>query len=175
MKKRTYLLVTSVAIGSLILTGCGKSSEGSNTTSGDATELTENAAATTTGAFGSALTIGSDATLLIGAPAAFTPTVFASNYQQGWKANRLEVTITNNGTAPLETSSIAFATTSGANVCTDILDGDNDINGAPTTALAAGASETFTIGVGCDAKAGDPLEVKATIGSVVVAATGKLA
>lgn len=174
MKKRTYLIIASVAASSLILSGCGKSSEGSNSTSENATELTQNAEATTTGAFGTELKLGANATLTMSVPASYTPTVFASNFQQGWTANRIEVTVTNKGSDALESSSIAFAITSGANVCVDILDGDNGINGAPTTALAAGASETFSLGIACDAKSGDPLEITATIGSDIAAATGTL-
>lgn len=175
MKKRTLALVAVAGLSLLILTGCGKSSDGSNTTSGNETNLTENAEASATTDFGSSLKIGSNATILLTVPAAFKPTIFASNFQQGWTANRIEVTLTNNGSAALETSSVAFASKSGANVCTDILDGDNGINGAPTKSLAAGASETFIIGVGCDAKVGDPLEITVTIGSDVVAVKGTIA
>jgi hypothetical protein len=175
MRKTSFILVSTVALSSLILTGCGKSSDGANTSAGNATNLTENAEASTSTAFGASLKLGSNVTLLLSTPANFKPTVFASNFQQGWVANKIEVTLTNNGKTALEPSAIAFATKSGENVCTDILDGDNGINGAPTTALAAGASETFLIGVGCDAKAGAPLEITATIGTDIVAVKGTLA
>jgi hypothetical protein len=175
MTKRTHLIVAAAAISALVLTGCGKSTDGENTTAGDSTQLTTNAEATSTTAFGTTLKLGTTATILFSVPVAYTPTVFASNFQKGWKANKLEVTITNTGSTDLDTASIAFAISSGANVCTDILDGDNGINGAPTTPLAAGATTTFSYGVGCDAKVGDPLQITATIGSDIVAVTGKLA
>jgi hypothetical protein len=175
MTKRTHLILAAVAVSTLILSGCGKSTDGENTTAGGSSQLTTNAEATSTTAFGTTLKLGTTATILFSNPAAFTPTIFASNYQKGWTANKVEVTITNTGSAPLETASIAFAISSGANVCTDILDGDNKINGAPTTPLAAGATTTFAYGVGCDAKAGDPLQITATIGSDIVAVKGSLA
>lgn len=174
MRKTTTILVGTLALSSLILTGCGKSSDGANNTSGNETNLTENAQASATTDFGSSLKLGSDVTISFATPVSFKPTVFASNFQQGWRANKVEVTITNNGKVALETSAIAFASKSGENACTDILDGDNGINGAPTAALAAGATETFLLGVGCNATAGAPLEITATIGTDVVAVKGKL-
>ena len=69
---------------------------------------------------------------------------------------------------------MVIAMTSGIDTCVDILDGDNNINGAPTEPLAAGASATFTYGVGCIAKAGAPLDLTVSLNDAVVAVAGTL-
>ena len=84
------------------------------------------------------------------------------------------VTIENKGATELDLSGISITPASGQSTCTDILDGDNNINGAPTDPIAAGSSATFSYGVGCIAKVGDPLDLSVSIGEAVVSVSGTL-
>ena len=94
--------------------------------------------------------------------------------QKPKSANSFNVTIKNGGSTPLDFTSVSLIAASGANVCFDVL-GDLDINGAPTEPLAAGATTTYTYGVGCQAAAGEPLSLTVQIGESKVAVEGKLA
>ena len=156
------------------LTGCSKGATGLNTNPGDASEFVEESEVTATTGFGAPLSLGSDVVVTFAENAPFTPGAYASNFQKGMVANKFDVTIENKGAKALDLSTIAFALASGTNTCVDILDGDNNINGAPTEPIAAGASSTFTYGVGCLAKVGGPLELSVSIGADVVAVTGTL-
>ncbi len=146
MKTNTVMRTAAVALLLVIgLTGCGKEeSTGLNTNPGD----TENTS--------------------------FTPGEFASNFQKGMVANKFEVTIENVGATELDLSGISITPASGQSTCTDILDGDNNINGAPTDPIAAGSSATFSYGVGCLAKVGEPLDLSVSIGDQVVSVSGTL-
>ncbi len=81
----------------------------------------------------------------------------------------------NGGTADLDMATLILAASAGGNSCTDVLDGDNGINGAPTDPLAAGASVSFKYGVACDAKAGAPLAFSITLGETNAVLNGTLA
>ena len=168
---RATALALLLALG---LTGCGKEASGLNTNPGDASEFVDEAEVTATTGFGAPLNLGSDAVVTFAENASFTPGAYASNFQKGMVANKFDVTIENKGSEELDLSTISFALASGANVCVDILDGDNNINGSPTEPIAAGASSTFTYGVGCLAKVGDPLSLSVSIGADVVAVEGTL-
>jgi signal transduction histidine kinase len=96
------------------------------------------------------------------------PTKFASNYQKPQIPNKFEVTVVNGGAKVLDLATVSIATKSGTNTCVDVLDGDNGINGAPTDTLKPGATVTFTYGIACMAKIGDPLELTASFGGSVV-------
>ena len=84
------------------------------------------------------------------------------------------MTIKNGGKTPLDFTTVSLIAASGENVCFDVL-GDLDINGAPTEALAAGATTTYAYGVGCQAVAGEPLSLTVQIGESKVAVEGKIA
>jgi hypothetical protein len=83
--------------------------------------------------------------------------------------------VTNGGTTDLDLSTLSLVVESGAAFCSEVLDGDSGINGAPLEALAAGASTSFKYGVSCDAKKGAPLNLKIDFGSNVIAVEGTLA
>jgi len=161
-------------IATIALAGCGKSDTGLNTTPGDASEFVENAAPTVATSFGAPLDLGADITITFQENAKFTPGAYASNYQKGMAANKFDITVQNNGSGSLDLANMVISMTSGTDTCVDILDGDNNINGAPTDPLAAGASATFTYGVGCLAKAGAPLDLTVSLNENVVAVTGTL-
>jgi hypothetical protein len=89
-------------------------------------------------------------------------------------ANKFDVTVKNNSGNSLDLANMAISMKSADAVCVDILDGDNNINGAPTEPLAAGASTTFTYGVGCLSTVGAPLELGVSLNEDVIEVTGTL-
>jgi len=161
-------------ITAIALTGCAKKENGLNTNPGDASEFTEAIAPTVTTGFGAPLDLGTTLTITFEENSAFTPGSFASNYQKGMVSNKFDITVTNKTSEPLDLATMAIAMKSGTDTCVDILDGDNNINGAPTDPLAAGATTTFTYGIGCLAKVGAPLELEVSLNSDVVGVTGTL-
>ena len=56
----------------------------------------------------------------------------------------------------------------------DVLDGDSNINGQPSEAIAAGSQISFLYGVACDAKAGEPLNLSVAIKDKLLSVNGKL-
>ena len=169
--KKTLTVV--VVIGSLVLTGCGKKAD--NAASTTTPTATPSASAAPSGAFGSPVTLGGGISVTISAPTSFKPGNFASNYLPGQAANVFDVSLKNGGTTAIDPTTISLAANSGTNTCTDVLDGDNGVAGAPTDPIAAGTTATFKFAVGCDAKVGDPLHVDITIGSSSAGIDGKIA
>lgn len=166
-------LTVVLVIGALVLTGCGKKNDNASATPSETATATS--APTASGGFGSAIAVGSGVSLTVSAPKAFTPGNFASNYLPGQAANVFDVTLKNGGTTAIDPTTISFAASSGANTCTDVLDGDNGVTGAPTDPIAAGATSNFKFAIGCDAKAGAPLHFDITVGTSTAAIDGKLA
>jgi hypothetical protein len=141
----------------------------------DKSTLVEEVAPVATIAFDTPLDLGGGVFVTVASPVRFTPTTFMTNIDQKPKtSNSFQVTIKNGGSTPLDFTTVSLVAASGENVCFDVL-GDLDINGAPTEALAAGATTTYTYGVGCQAAAGDPLSLTVQIGESKVAVEGKLA
>ena len=173
-KKRFSNAIVLGLITAIALTGCAKKENGLNTNPGDASEFTEAIAPTVTTGFGAPLDLGTALTITFQENTAFTPGPFASNYQKNMVSNKFDITVENKSGEPLDLATMAIAMKSGTDTCVDILDGDNNINGAPTEPIAAGASTTFTYGVGCNAKVGGPLELSVSIGADVVAVNGTL-
>jgi hypothetical protein len=173
-QKRISQVVVIGLVAVLALAGCGKKDMGLNTNPGDASVFTDAAAPTVTTGFGAPLDLGKDASVTFQENAAFTPGAYASNYKKGMVANKFDVTVKNIGAKALDLATVAVAMKSGTNICVDVLDGDNGINGAPTDPVAPGASVTFTYGVACFAKVGDPLELSVSIGSEIVGVAGTL-
>jgi hypothetical protein len=173
-RKRFSQVIILGLTATFALTGCSKSDTGLNTNPGDASEFTETAAPTVATGFGAPLELGSDLTITFQENSAFTPGAYASNYQKGMVANKFDVTVKNKSGSPLDLANMAISMKSANDVCVDILDGDNNINGAPTEPLAAGASATFTYGVGCLSKIGAPLELGVSLNQDVIEVTGTL-
>lgn len=168
-KSLTVILV----IGALVLTGCGKKSV--NASSTPTPTATATAAPAASGGFGSAIALGSGVSLTISAPKSFSPGTFASNYLPGQVANVFDVTVKNSGTAAIDPTTISLAARSATNTCTDVLDGDNGVSGAPTDPIAAGATANFKFAIGCDAKAGAPVHFDITVGTSTASIDGKIA
>jgi hypothetical protein len=162
-----------MVVSALVLTGCGKKSD---TASRAPTQTpTASTAPTATGGFGAPLALGGGVSLTISAPARFTPGTFASNYLPGQAANIFDVTLKNGGTTAIDPATISFTASSGTNTCTDVLDGDNGVSGAPTDPIAAGTTSNFKFAIGCDAKAGAPLHFDVTVGPSTASIEGKIA
>jgi hypothetical protein len=168
--KKSLIAVGLVA--AVALTACGGKKADSGASN---TPSTSTSSAATAGGFGSALDLGKGISLTIGAPKTFVPGAFASNYLKGQAANLFDVTVKNGGTTPLDASTILLQAASGANTCTDVLDGDNGITGAPIDPIAAGASITFKFAIACDAKSGDALTLSVGVGTGTASITGKVA
>lgn len=164
---RTRLGLVAIA---LILTACGSTSAAPS----DSASATDSTAAATAADFGKAIDLGGGISVTVSAPGKFTPGSFASNYLPGQVADLFTIDVTNKGTAPLDLSSISFAPTSGTAFCSDVLDGDNGINGAPTDPVAAGGTASFKYAIACDAKVGDPLALGITYSSTNLTLSGKL-
>lgn len=169
--KKTLIAVTVIA--SLALTGCGKKAD----TAANSPKASSTATATTaaSGGFGSPLDLGGGISLTISTPKSFVPGKFASNYLKGQSANNFDVTVKNGGTANLDPSTILLSANSGTNTCSDVLDGDNGITGAPTDPVAAGTSITFKFAFACDAKSGDPFHLSVSVGAAEASIDGKVA
>lgn len=165
-------LTVVLVIGALVLTGCGKKADTASSTTESPTATT---APTASGGFGSAVALGSGVTLTISTPTSFKPGTFASNYLPGQAANVFNVTLKNGGTTAIDPATISLAASSGTNTCTDVLDGDNGVSGAPTDPIAAGATSNFKFAIGCDAKAGAPLHFDITVGTSTASIDGKIA
>lgn len=168
--KKTLIAVTLIA--GLALTGCGKKAE----TAPTPTESpTPSATPTVSNAFGSPITVGKGITVTISQPTTFTPGQFASNYLPGQAANVFTATLKNESGSEVDPSTISLVASSGSNTCTDVLDGDNGISGAPTEPIATASDVNFKFAIGCDAKSGQPLHIDITIGSNTVALDGTVA
>ena len=160
-------------VATVALSACGAKKADTASSSDSTATATEAPAAT--GGFGSALDLGGGIALTLSAPQSFVPGSFATNYLKGQAANIFDVTVKNGGTTPLDTTSIVIQTGSGENTCTDVLDGDNGITGAPTDPIAAGAEVSFKFAIACDAKSGDPLNVSVSVGATSASIDGKIA
>lgn len=165
-------LIAVGLIAAIALTACGgKKADSASSAAPSAAATT----AATAGGFGSTLDLGAGIALTITAPKSFVPGQFASNYLKGQAANIFNVTVKNSGTADLDPSTILFTVSSGTNSCTDVLDGDNGITGAPTDPIAAGTSISFKFAIACDAKAGDALGLAVEVGAGKASIIGKIA
>lgn len=168
--KKTLIAITVIA--GLALTGCGKKAD---TAAAPTESAAPSASATVSNGFDVPITVGTGITLTISKPTSFKPGQFASNYLAGQAANVLSATLKNASGAEIDPATISLVASSGTNTCTDVLDGDNGISGAPTDPIADGSEINFKFAVGCDAKAGQPLHIDITIGSKTAALDGTVA
>lgn len=169
MKK---ILIASTLIAGLALTGCGNTAEPVATPTESATP---SATPTVSNAFGSPITVGEGITVTISKPTTFVPGTFASNYLPGQAANVFTATLKNESGSEIDPSTFSLVASSGSNTCTDVLDGDNGISGAPTEPIATASEVNFKFAIGCDAKSGQPLHIDVTIGSNTATLDGTIA
>jgi hypothetical protein len=114
-------------------------------------------------------------TYTLSSPANFTPGKFASGMLPGQINERFNLNVTNGSAAELDLATLIVKGSTTTGECVDIFDGDNQMEGAPTTPLAAGASTKFSWGLSCPGKAGEDISVLLSNGTVtLIEVTGKL-
>jgi hypothetical protein len=159
----------------LTFSACGGSEEAAQVD--DQTLVTNvEETAQATGGFDSPVVTPDKVSYTLSSPAHFTPGKFASGMLPGQINERFDLTVQNGSAADLDLATLIVkgSTTTGA--CVDIFDGDNQMEGAPTTPLAAGATAKFSWGLSCPGKGGEEISVVLSNGTVnVIEVTGKLA
>ena len=114
-------------------------------------------------------------TYTLSSPANFTPGKFASGMLPGQINERFNLNVTNGSAAELDLATLIVKGSTTTGDCVDIFDGDNQMEGAPTTPLAAGASAKFSWGLSCPGKAGEDISVLLSNANVnLIEVTGKL-
>ena len=111
----------------------------------------------------------------LSSPANFTPGKFASGMLPGQINERFNLNVTNGSAAELDLATLIVKGSTTTGDCVDIFDGDNQMEGAPTTPLAAGASAKFSWGLSCPGKNGEDISVLLSNANVtLIEVTGKL-
>ena len=111
----------------------------------------------------------------LSSPANFTPGKFASGMLPGQINERFNLNISNGSAAELDLATLIVKGSTTTGECVDIFDGDNQMEGAPTTPLAAGASAKFSWGLSCPGKSGEDISVLLSNANVtLIEVTGKL-
>jgi len=111
----------------------------------------------------------------LSSPANFTPGKFASGMLPGQINERFNLNVTNGSAAELDLATLIVKGSTTTGECVDIFDGDNQMEGAPTTPLAAGASAKFSWGLSCPGKNGEDISVLLSNANVtLIEVTGKL-
>ena len=111
----------------------------------------------------------------LSSPANFTPGKFASGMLPGQINERFDLNVTNGSAAELDLATLIVKGSTTTGECVDIFDGDNQMEGAPTTPLAAGASAKFSWGLSCPGKNGEDISVVLSNANVtLIEVTGKL-
>jgi hypothetical protein len=175
-KKLTSAIFATVF--ALTLTACGGGSDSTATTAEEGQALVEvvEEAAQASGGFDAPVVTPDKVSYTLSSPTKFTPGQFASGMLPDQVNQRFNLTITNGSAADLDLAVLMVkgSTTTGA--CVDIFDGDNTMEGAPTTPLAVGATIKFSWGLSCAGKAGEDISVILANGETnVIEVTGKLA
>ena len=111
----------------------------------------------------------------LSSPASFTPGKFASGMLPGQINERFNLSVTNGSAAELDLAILIVKGSTTTGECVDIFEGDNQMEGAPTTPLAAGASAKFSWGLSCPGKSGEDISVVLSNANVtLIEVTGKL-
>lgn len=176
-------LTTSKAIAAsfaliLLLTACGAKTNESSPKPGDGQDLVEIVEETpqASGGFDVPVVTPDKVSYTLSSPSNFTPGKFASGHLPGQANEKFTVSIINNSATELDLATLIVKGSTVSGECVDIFDGDNVMEGAPTTPLAPGASTTFGWGLSCPGKAGiDFSVVLSNAGTNLVEVTGKLA
>ena len=111
----------------------------------------------------------------LSSPANFTPGKFASGMLPGQINERFDLNVTNGSAAELDLATLIVKGSTTTGDCVDIFDGDNQMEGAPTTPLAAGASAKFSWALSCPGKSGEDISVILSNANItLIEVTGKL-
>lgn len=171
------LLAASFAL-LLLLTACSAKTAESSLTQEEGQGLVETVEEVpqASGGFDVPVVTPDKVSYTLSSPSSFTPGKFASGHLPGQASEKFTVSITNNSAAELDLATLIVKGSTASGDCVDIFDGDNVMEGAPTTPLAPGASTSFGWGLSCPGKAGiDFSVVLSNAGVNFVEVTGKLA
>lgn len=176
MKIKKAALISPLALLLLAsLTACGGSSE---TSAADDQSLVavEEEAPQATGGFGSPVVTPDKVSYTLTAPASFKPGKFASGMLDGNVNERFDLSVVNNSGVELDLATLIITGTTTSGACVDIFDGDNAMEGAPTTPLANGETANFSWGLSCAGKSGEDITVTLSNGTTtLIEVVGKLA
>ena len=175
-KKLTSAIFATIF--ALTLTACGGESDSVTTTAEEGQALVEvvEEAPQASGGFDAPVVTPDKVSYTLSSPASFTPGKFASGMLPGQINERFNVTVENGSAADLDLATLIVKGSTTTGECVDIFDGDNQMEGAPTTPLAAGASAKFSWGLSCAGKSGEDISVILSNGTVnLIEVTGKLA
>ena len=166
-------LALTIALA-LTLSACGGSDEAAQVDDQSlVTEVEE--APQASGGFDAPVVTPDKVTYTLSSPANFTPGKFASGMLPGQINERFNLSVTNGSAAELDLATLIVKGSTTTGECVDIFDGDNQMEGAPTTPLAAGASAKFSWGLSCPGKAGEDISVLLSNANVnLIEVTGKL-
>lgn len=175
-KKLTSAIFATIF--ALTLTACGGESDSVTTTAEEGQALVEvvEEAVQASGGFDAPVVTPDKVSYTLSSPASFTPGKFASGMLPGQINERFDVTVENRSAADLDLATLIIKGSTTTGDCVDIFDGDNQMEGAPATPLAAGASASFSWGLSCPGKSGEDISVTLSNGiSNLIEVTGKLA
>jgi hypothetical protein len=175
-KKLTSAIFATIF--ALTLTACGGESDSVTTTAEEGQALVEvvEEAVQASGGFDAPVVTPDKVSYTLSSPASFTPGKFASGMLPGQINERFDVTVENGSAADLDLATLIIKGSTTTGDCVDIFDGDNQMEGAPATPLAAGASASFSWGLSCPGKSGEDISVTLSNGiSNLIEVTGKLA
>jgi hypothetical protein len=128
------------------------------------------------GGFDTPLVTKDKVSYTLSTPTHFTPGKFASGMLPGYLNERFDLVVVNNSGKELDLATLIVKGSTATGECVDIFDGDNAMEGAPTTPLANGATSEFSWGLSCSGKSGEELSVLLTNGTTtLIEVTGKLA
>jgi len=166
-------LALTIALA-LTLSACGGGDEAAQVDDQSlVTEVEE--APQASGGFDAPVVTPDKVTYTLSSPANFTPGKFASGMLPGQINERFNLSVTNGSAAELDLATLIVKGSTTTGECVDIFDGDNQMEGAPTTPLAPGASAKFSWGLSCPGKNGEDISVVLSNANVtLIEVTGKL-
>ena len=166
-------LALTIALA-LTLSACGGADEAAQVDDQSlVTEVEE--APQASGGFDAPVVTPDKVSYTLSSPANFTPGKFASGMLPGQINERFNLSVTNGSAAELDLATLIVKGSTTTGECVDIFDGDNQMEGAPTTPLAAGASAKFSWGLSCPGKNGEDISVLLSNANVtLIEVTGKL-
>jgi len=175
VKSSKFATVSAAIALALTLSACGGSDEVAQVD--DQTLVAEvEEAPQASGGFDAPVVTPDKVSYTLSSPASFTPGKFASGMLPGQINERFNVTVENGSAAELDLATLIVKGSTTTGECVDIFDGDNQMEGAPTTPLAAGATANFSWGLSCPGKSGEDISVILSNGTInVIEVTGKLA
>ena len=175
-KKLTAAIFATVF--AITLTACGGGSDSVATTAEEGRALVEEVeeAVQASGGFDVPVVTPDMVSYTLSSPANFTLGKFASGMLPDQVNQRFNLTVSNGSAADLDLAVLIVKGSTTSGDCVDIFDGDNKMEGAPTTPLAPGTTATFSWGLSCPGKASEDISVILSNGETnVIEVNGKLA